>query len=72
MAERTANPNWNQQVLFHNPKNVLDSSSGYFIIQIKDFYRDAPIDQLNIPMKKLRPFQPIHLEIYAPHRENPT
>jgi len=23
-------------------------------------------------MKALRPFQPIHLEIYAPHRENPT
>ena len=44
MVERTLDPGWNEQLLFHNPKDVLDHRSGYFIIQIKDFHRATPID----------------------------
>ena len=70
MVDKTVNPNWNQQILFHNPRNVLDYRSGYFVIQIKDFYREGLIDQLNIPMRAMQPYYPVHLEIQAPHREN--
>ena len=56
MVERNINPNWNQQILYHNPKNVLDFKSGYFVMQIKDHYREGVIDQLNIPMKNFKPF----------------
>lgn len=44
MVERNINPNWNQQILYHNPKNVLDFKSGYFVMQIKDHYREGVID----------------------------
>lgn len=39
MVENNQNPNWNEQILFHNPKNVFDEKSGFFIIQIKDFHK---------------------------------
>lgn len=32
MADKTNNPNWNQQLLLTNPKNVLDYKAGYFVI----------------------------------------
>jgi hypothetical protein len=72
MCDRDKDPQWNQQILFHNPKNVLDFKSGFFVMQIKDHYRDEIIDQLNIPMNLFKPFNPIHMEVNAPHRENPS
>jgi hypothetical protein len=44
LVDKSINPNWNQQILFNNPKNVLDFRSGYFVIQLKDFYRETMID----------------------------
>jgi hypothetical protein len=58
MVDKNRNPNWNQQILFHNPKNVLDAKSGYFVIQVKDFYREGLIDQINIPMRLFKNFKP--------------
>ena len=59
-------------MLFHNPKGSLDFHAGYFVVRIRDFHRNGAIDQLNIPMGSFKPFHPIHLEIEASHRENPT
>jgi len=41
-------------------------------MQIKDFYKEALIDKLNIPMRLFKPYVPVHLEVTAAHRENPT
>jgi len=38
MVEKTINPNWNHQVLFNNPIEVLDSRLGYFVIKVCDLY----------------------------------
>jgi len=44
MVEKTINPNWNHQVIFNNPTEVLDSHLGYFVIKICDLYQKGIID----------------------------
>jgi len=44
MVEKTINPNWNHQVFFNNPIEVLDSRLGYFVIKVCDLYQNSIID----------------------------
>ena len=44
MVENTTDPAWNQQLLLHNPADVLDYRSGFFVIKIMDFHRNTPIN----------------------------
>ena len=56
----------------HNPTHAPDAAAGFFVIQLRDYHRQLPIDTLYIPMNALRPFIPVHLTLSAPHRENPA
>ena len=44
MADKTTNPNWNQQILFNNPRNVIDYRSGYLVVQVRDMTKIGMID----------------------------
>lgn len=70
MVEKNENPQWNQQVLFHNPLNQTSYDRGYFVIQIRDFHRTEPIDVICIPMGVMQPYKTYHLEIKAKHKKN--
>ena len=70
MVEKNENPQWNQQVLFHNPMNQTSYDRGFFVIQIRDFNRIEPIDVICIPMSVIQPYKTYHLEIKAKHKKN--
>lgn len=72
MVENTTEPSWNQQLLLHNPLDVLDHSAGFFIIKIMDFHRNTPINQAVIPMGVFVPFRAAPIRLSGPHASNPT
>ena len=72
MVERDVNPIWNQQVLLHNPRDALDHRKGFFIIIIRDFHKNEPIDIFTMPMEELKTFQTYHFKIGATHLNNPS
>ena len=57
MVEQTTNPNWNQQVLVHNPRHAPESDKGFFVIQLRDFHREAAYDTLYLPMGCFKPLK---------------
>lgn len=72
MVEQTVHPNWNQQILVHNPRHAPEADKGFFVIQLRDFHRDSAYDTLYLPMEVFKPYIPLHVTFGAAHRENPT
>ena len=59
-------------MLFHNPDDVIDHVSGFFILQIRDIHRPTPYDQVSVPMELFQPYRPAHFRFLSRHRENPA
>ena len=56
-------------MLYHNPPEIKDIS-GYFWVILKDKSKlaDMEIGSFSLPVEGLVPFQPLHLELVVPHR----
>ena len=63
MIENTQYPDFNQQLLLHNPKEVSDVS-GFFWLTIKDKNRpdDPKVGVIKLALDNLKPFYPIFIE----------
>ena len=59
---------FNQQLLLHNPKEVIDIS-GFLWIMVKDKNRQdlRQLGTIKIPLDSLQPYQPIRLEAKLPN-----
>lgn len=56
-------PHWNQQLLYHNPRQSNDRD-GFFWITLYDKDNNSnPFEYFYIPMKFFKQFKPIHLQI---------
>ena len=64
LAESNSYPDFNQQLLFHNPPEVKDIS-GYFWVTLRDKSKltEGLIGQFCVPVEALKPFNPLHLEV---------
>ena len=62
MIESNSFPDFNQQLLLHNPKEVSDAS-GYFWITVKDKNRqdDPKVGVIKIALDNLKPYHPIFI-----------
>jgi len=67
LVEQNQYPDFNQQLLFHNPPEINDTS-GYLWVSFKDKAKlsETLIGQFQIHIEKLKPFQPLHLEVVQP------
>lgn len=67
LVEKNAYPDFNQQLLLHNPPEVKDIS-GYLWVTMKDKSKinESLISQFCLPIEALKPFQPLHLEVVQP------
>ena len=67
MVENTQMPDFNQQLLFHNPKEVTDVS-GFLWVVIKDKTKgaDSTIGAIKIELDSLKPYIPIHFSTKLP------
>lgn len=72
LVESNAYPDFNQQLLFHNPPEVKDIS-GYLWVTMKDKSKlsENMISQFSLPIEGLKPFQPLHLEVVQPGNQAP-
>ena len=70
LVESNRHPHWNQEVLFHNPPEILDLS-GYFWLIFKDKNQIEPFEMLSVPLYAFKAFQPVHLEIESRAPEQP-
>ena len=63
MIENNQFPDFNQQLLLHNPKEVSDVS-GFFWLTVKDKNKmgDPKIAVIKIALDNLKPFHPIFIE----------
>lgn len=68
MIENNQFPDFNQQLLLHNPKEVIDIS-GFLWIMVKDKNRQdlRQLGTIKIPLDSLQPYQPIQLEAKLPN-----
>ena len=62
LVENTRHPHWNQELLFHNPPEVIDLN-GFFWLVFRDKNQIEPFEKFCVPLHALKPFQPVHLEI---------
>lgn len=62
MVESNSFPDFNQQLLLHNPKEVSDVS-GYFWITVKDKNRqdDPKVGVIKIALDNLKPYHPVFI-----------
>lgn len=66
LIENSQFPDFNEQLLLHNPKDVTDASGFIEVaVMVKRLPDDASIGSFMIPIESLKPFQPLHLEMIA-------
>lgn len=64
LIENNHFPDFNQQLLLHNPSEALDVSGFLELgMLLRVLPQDISLGSFMIPMESLKPFQPLHLEM---------
>jgi hypothetical protein len=69
LVENTRHPHWNQELLLHNPPEILDLT-GYFWMVFKDKNQIDPFEKVCVPLGAFKAFQPIHVELVCRNKDS--